>query len=112
MSRAVSELEARCGGEKIGLAAERTSLAVPRLGPGGLVAEPGSSLKAARSVGLIARARERPRCFAEHRACLFAVSLSLAEDPPSFPHGAGPQPTLPHARDALRFGEERSRPIQ
>src|SRR5581483_1613727 len=90
----------------------RGRLAVPRLGPGALVAEPGSSLKAARSVGLIARARERLRCFAEHRTRLLALALSLTEDPPSFPHGAGPQATLPHARDALRFGDERARPIQ
>jgi hypothetical protein len=47
-----------------------TFLAVPRLGPGAVVAEPGSSLKAARIIGLIARARERLRCFAKHRARL------------------------------------------
>jgi hypothetical protein len=66
------------------------SLAVPRLGPGALVAELGGRLEAARSVGLIARARERLRRFAEHGACLLALPLSLAEDPPSFPYRAGP----------------------
>src|SRR5437762_7337147 len=87
-------------------------LAVPRFVPAALVAEPCGGIKAARSVCVIACARERLRRFAEHRARLLAVALSEAEDPPSFPHRAGPQPTLPHARDALRFGDERSRSIQ
>src|SRR5438874_12770322 len=79
-------------------------LTVPRLRPGALVAERGCSFEAAPGVGLIARARERLRCFAEHGARLLALVLSLAEDPPSFPHGAGPQSPLPHTRNALRFG--------
>src|SRR5205823_14149392 len=86
-------------------------LTVPRLRPGALVAERGCSFEAAPGVGLIARARERLRCFAEHGACLLALALSLAEDPPRFPHRPGPQSTLPHTRNALRFGDERARPI-
>src|SRR5207248_2430354 len=87
-------------------------LTVPCLRPGALVAERGCSFEAARGVGLIAGAPERLRCFAEHRTCLLALALSLAEDPPRFPHGAGPQSTLPHTRDALRFSDERACPIQ
>src|SRR5437764_14720730 len=87
-------------------------LTAPRLRPDALVAARDCSFEAARGVGLVARPRERLRCFAEHRMCLAALALSLAEDPPRFPHGAGPQSTLPHTRDALRFGDERARPIQ
>ena len=65
-------------------------LTVPRLRPDALVAERGCSFEAARGVGLIARPRERVRSFAEHRTCLLALALSLAEDPPSFPHRSGP----------------------
>src|SRR5438876_8832210 len=87
-------------------------LTVSRLVPDALVGPLGSSFKAARSIGLVARARERLRRFAEHRSCLLALALSLAQNPPSLPHRPGPQPTLPHARDALRFGDERACPIQ
>src|SRR5438132_10427806 len=72
------------------------SLTVSRLVPDALVGALGSSFEAARSIGLVARARERLRCFAEHRPCLLALALSLTQNPPSLPHRPGPQPTLPH----------------
>src|SRR4029453_3593588 len=87
-------------------------LAVPRLVPGALLAELGSSLEAARSVGLISPAGERLGCLAEHGPRLLAITLRLTQDPASFPHRAGPQATPPHARDALRVGEERACQIQ
>src|SRR5437588_11698205 len=74
--------------------------------------EHGSSREAALGVGLITRPRERLRCLTEHRTGLLGLALGLAEDPPGLPDGAGPQPALPHTRDALRLGEERARPIQ
>src|SRR5260221_12879496 len=77
-----------------------------------LVAEPGSGFEAASGFGLIARARERLRCFAEHRARLITLAFGFSEDRPSLPHRACPLATLPHARDAFRFGQERACAIQ
>lgn len=87
-------------------------LDVPRFGQGLVAAEPGSSLETASSIGLIASTGERLRGLAEHRSGLFVVALGFAEVPSGFPYGTGPQATLPHPRDAPRFCDERSRPIQ
>lgn len=76
---------------------------VPRTQQGAFVAEPFRSLEATLRVDLTARPTECFRRLAEHGACLLVIALGLAENPPSFPHGAAPQPTLPHSRDPLGF---------